>query len=131
MGAGYLKFLFKTIMSELRKSVGKRFHGKRIHRSAGAIAGFASALSVLVGVLAGYATPKGWGRVSMALHLTKKPLIMKLAPILTGVSVAVATLAGLLGFYLWVVERPKILQTIKSTSPDRRYLFLPRKSTAA
>ncbi len=43
----------------------------------------------------------------MALHMTKKPLIMKLAPILTGVSVTIATMAGLLGFYLWVVERPE------------------------
>jgi hypothetical protein len=81
--------------------------GKRLHRSAGAVAGFASALSVLIGTLAGYATPKGWGRVSMALHLTHKPFLLRLAPVITGVAVALATAAGLLGFYLWMTERPE------------------------
>jgi hypothetical protein len=41
----------------------------------------------------------------MALHMTKKPFIVKLAPLLTGASVAIATAAGLLGFYLWVMDR--------------------------
>jgi hypothetical protein len=41
----------------------------------------------------------------MALHITKKPFIVKLAPLLTGASVAIATAAGLLGFYLWITER--------------------------
>ena len=80
--------------------------GKRLHRSAGAVAGFASALSVLIGTLAGYATPKGFGRVTMALHLTHKPFLVRVAPVITGVAVALATAAGLLGFYLWVTERP-------------------------
>jgi len=80
--------------------------GKRLHRSAGAVAGFASALSVLIGTLAGYATPKGFGRVTMALHITHKPFLLRLAPLITGVAVALATAAGLLGFYLWVTERP-------------------------
>jgi hypothetical protein len=71
----------------------------------GAIAGFVSALSVIVGTLAAQATPKGWGRITMALHMTKKPFIVKLAPIITGVSVAVVTAASLLGFYLWLVDR--------------------------
>jgi hypothetical protein len=78
---------------------------KRIHRSIGAIAGFVSALSVIVGMLAAQATPKGWGRVTMALHMTKKPFILKLAPVITGVSVAIVTAASLLGFYLWLVDR--------------------------
>jgi hypothetical protein len=80
--------------------------GKRLHRSAGAVAGFASALSVLIGTLAGYATPKGFGRVTMALHITHKPFLLRLAPLITGVAVALATAAGLLGFYLWITERP-------------------------
>lgn len=71
----------------------------------GAIAGFVSALSVIVGTLAAQATPKGWGRVTMALHMTKKPFIVKVAPIMTGVSVAIVTAASLLGFYLWLVDR--------------------------
>jgi hypothetical protein len=86
--------------------IGQVLRNKKVHRSAGAIAGFASALSVLVGLVAGYATPRGWGRLSMALHITKKPLIMKLAPLVTGTAAAIATAVGLLGFYLWLVERP-------------------------
>jgi ABC-type spermidine/putrescine transport system permease subunit II len=92
-------------MANLRSTVVRTLQSKRVHRSAGAIAGFASAVSVLVGTLAAYATPKGWGRVSMVLHMTKKPFIMKLAPLVTGVSVAIAAAAGLLGFYLWVIDR--------------------------
>jgi hypothetical protein len=83
----------------------KRLDKKKVHRSLGAIAGFTSALSVMVGTLAARATPKGWGRVSMALHFTKKPLIMKLAPILTGASVAVVTAVGIMGFWIWLMER--------------------------
>jgi ABC-type spermidine/putrescine transport system permease subunit II len=93
-------------MASLRH-LGKILSNPRVHRSTGAIAGFASALSVLVGLLAGYATPKGWGRLAMALHITRKPLIMKLAPLVTGVAVGIATAAGLLGFYMWLVEKPK------------------------
>jgi ABC-type spermidine/putrescine transport system permease subunit II len=78
---------------------------KRIHKSIGAIAGFVSALSVIVGTLAAQATPKGWGRITMALHMTKKPFIVKIAPVITGVSVAIVTAASLLGFYLWLVDR--------------------------
>jgi hypothetical protein len=33
---------------------------------------------------------------------------LKLAPVITGVSVALATAAGLLGFYLWVIDRPDV-----------------------
>jgi hypothetical protein len=100
-------------MTDLRSTVAKALGNKKVHRSFGAIAGFASALSVIVGTLAAYATPKGWGRVTMALHMTKKPFIVKLAPLLTGASVAIATAAGLLGFYLWVTDR-------QSDAPDHK-----------
>jgi hypothetical protein len=99
--------LDKTKMTPFRMTLATALQGKRLHRSAGAVAGFASALSVLVGAVAGYATPKGWGRVSMALHLTHKPFLLRLAPVITGVAVALATAAGLLGFYLWVTEHPE------------------------
>ena len=92
-------------MSDLHSIVAKTIGSKNVHRSVGAIAGLASALSVIVGTLAGYATPRGWGRVTMALHITKKPFIVKLVPLLTGASVAIATAAGLLGFYLWLADR--------------------------
>jgi len=83
----------------------KNLDKKKVHRSMGAIGGFTSAVSVIVGTLAARFTPHGWGRVSMALHMTKKPFILKLAPLLTGVSVALVTAVGIMGFYLWLVER--------------------------
>ena len=83
----------------------QRLDKKKVHRSLGALAGLTSSVSVIVGMLAARATPKGWGRVSMALHMTKKPLIMKLAPLLTGVSVAIVTAVGIMGFWLWLMER--------------------------
>ena len=83
----------------------KALSNKRLHRSVAALAGLTSALSVLVGLLAAFATPHGWGRVTMVLHITKKPLILKIAPYITGVSMAVATAAGLLGFYIWMADR--------------------------
>ena len=94
-------------MNPLRDRLVKTLRSKRVHRSAGALAGFASAMSVLVGTLAAHATPKGWGRLSMALHLTKKPFLLKLAPLITGVAVALATAAGIIGFYIWLMDRPE------------------------
>lgn len=78
---------------------------KKVHRSLGAIAGLTSAISFIVGALATRVTPKGWGHVTMALHMTKKPLIMKLAPIITGSSAAVVTAVGIIGFWIWLIER--------------------------
>jgi len=92
-------------LPRLSPMVLKRLDKKKVHRSLGAIAGFTSAVSVIVGTLAARSTPRGWGHVTMALHLTKKPFIMKLAPILTGASVAVVTAVGIMGFYIWLVER--------------------------
>jgi hypothetical protein len=89
------------ILAMILKSLDK----KKMHRSLGAVAGLISSVSVIVGLLAARATPRGWGRVSMALHMTKKPLIMKLAPLLTGVSVAIVTAVGILGFWIWLMER--------------------------
>jgi hypothetical protein len=93
-------------MSNWHATIVKTLNNRRTHRSIAAIASLASALSVMVGVLASYYTPKGLGRVSMALHMTKKPFILKLAPIITGCSLTIATVTGLLGFYLWVLDPP-------------------------
>jgi hypothetical protein len=96
---------FATTMLNLTRYVAKTLHSKKkLHRSTGAIAGLAGAVSVIIGMLAAYVTPKGWGRVTMALHVTKKPFIVKLAPIVTGVSVTIAAAAGLLGFFVWWME---------------------------
>jgi hypothetical protein len=80
------------------------FHHKNLARSIGAIASLAGAMSVLVGVLATHMSPHGWGHVKMALHLTKKPLLMQLAPFIAAFAVTAATVAGLMSFYSWYRE---------------------------
>jgi hypothetical protein len=79
-------------------------HHKKLARSIGAIASLAGAVSVLVGMLATRMSPHGWGHVKMALHLTKKPLLMQLAPFIATFAVTAATVAGLLSFYSWYRE---------------------------
>ena len=79
----------------------KTFHHKTLARSIGAIASLAGAMSVLVGYVATHMAPHGLGQVKMALHLTKKPLIMQLAPYIAAFAVTAATVAGLLSFYSW------------------------------
>jgi hypothetical protein len=83
---------------------GKTLHHKNLARSIGAIASLAGAMSVLVGVLAQHFSPHGWGHLAMTLHLTRKPLLMQLAPYIAGFAVAAATAAGLLSFYSWYRE---------------------------
>jgi hypothetical protein len=80
---------------------GRTLHHKNLARSISAIASLAGALSVLIGVIAAHMAPHGWKHVTMALHLTRKPLLLQLAPYIAGFAVAAATAAGLLGFYSW------------------------------
>jgi hypothetical protein len=87
------------------KSLNVKIYHKKIGRSAAAMAGLAGALSVLVGVLAARAAPRGWSRLGVALHFGHAPLIVKLAPIVTGIAVSLGAAAGLLSFYSWCVER--------------------------
>jgi hypothetical protein len=82
----------------------KTFHHKNLARSIGAIASLAGAMSVLIGAVVTHMSPHGWGRVKMALHLTKKPLLMQLAPFIAAFAVTAATVAGLLSFYSWYRE---------------------------
>src|ERR1700728_2900908 len=82
----------------------KTLHHKNMARSIGAIASLAGAMSVLVGFIATHLAPHGIGRVKMVLHLTKKPLIMELAPYIAAFAVTAATVAGLLSFYSWYRE---------------------------
>lgn len=78
---------------------------KRLSNSTAALAGLASAVSVLVGVIAAHFAPHGWLRIASALHLHRQPMIVKIAPMVTGMAVTVATAAGLIKFYSWCVER--------------------------
>ena len=94
-----------------------RLHHKNLARSAAALAGLASAVSVLIGFFAARAAPHGWLRLTVALHMSKQPLIVKLAPIVAGFAVVVAATAGVLSFYSWCRERgaePGIKPNIES-----------------
>jgi hypothetical protein len=92
-------------MKNLRGYFRKPLQPRRLSNSTAALAGLASALSVFVGVLAAGAAPHGWLRVASAMHLHRQPLIVKLAPVVAGVAVTLATAAALIKFYLWCVER--------------------------
>jgi hypothetical protein len=81
-----------------------RLHPKKLDPSIGAIAGLASAVSVIVGFMAQNAMGHGWRRAFVALHLARKPLIVRLAPALAAVAVGIATAAALLRFYNWCRE---------------------------
>lgn len=91
-------------MKNLRARLVKQLHHQRLSKSSGTIAGFAGALSVIVGFLAARAAPRGLAKLPMMLHLSSKPLIVKLAPIIAGLAVAAGTAAGIIKFYSWCVE---------------------------
>jgi hypothetical protein len=85
--------------------VARSLQHKHLSNSTGAVAGFISSISLIVGAIAAHLAPLGWRRVSMALHFSKKPLLLKLAPYLAGLAVAIAVAAGLIRFYSWLMER--------------------------
>ena len=91
-------------MKSLREVLSTLEH-KRLSNSTAAIAGLVSAVSVLVGVIAAHFAPHGWLRIASAMHLHRQPMIVKLAPLVTGVAVTIATAAGLIKFYSWCIER--------------------------
>jgi hypothetical protein len=88
-------------MHDLGRYLVKTLHHKRLGDSTGALAGLASGLSVVAGLVAAHFAPRGLSRVAMTLHLAKPPLILKLAPLIAGLAVAFATASGLLRFYTW------------------------------
>jgi hypothetical protein len=92
-------------MNDLGRYLVKTLHHKRLGDSTGAIAGLASGLSVLAGAVAAHVAPRGISKVAMTLHLAKKPLILKFAPVIAGLAVAFATASGLLRFYTWYMTR--------------------------
>jgi hypothetical protein len=91
-------------MHDLRTQWLHRLHPKRIDPSIGVIAGLASAVSVFVGFMAQKALGHGWHRAFIALHVAKKPMIVELAPVISGVAVGIATAAALVRFYNWCRE---------------------------
>ena len=98
-------------LNNLKRRWASELRHKQLSESTGAIAGLAAALSVFVGYLAAHAAPRGLHKLTMILHLSKKPLLVKIAPVLAGVTVAMASAAGLLHFYSWWLTR-------RSPEPD-------------
>jgi uncharacterized membrane protein (DUF441 family) len=78
---------------------------KKLAEAMGVVAGLASALSVAVGLLAAHMAPHGLRRLTLALHLSKQPMMMKLAALIAGIAVAAATAAGVLRFCTWCGEQ--------------------------
>lgn len=94
-----------TTGGSLRHQLAHSLHHKRLSNSTGAVAGFASAISVIVGSIAALFAPHGWMRVGVALHMHRQPLIIRLTPYIAAIAIAIATFAGLLRFYSWLRER--------------------------
>ena len=80
-------------------------HPKRLSKMTAAVAALAGALSVLVGVLAARLAPHGLRGLAITLHITREPLIVKVAAGIGTIAVATAAVSGLLHFYLWWQER--------------------------
>jgi hypothetical protein len=94
-----------TTGGPIKHQLASSLHHKRLSNSTGAIAGFASAISVIVGTFAALFAPHGWLRVGVALHMHRQPLIIRLAPYIAAIAITIATVAGLLRFYSWLRER--------------------------
>ncbi len=92
-------------MNLLPEPVAKKLHHRKLSNSTGAVASLASGVSVLFGLIAAHFTPRGFGRLSVALHLHKQPLIVRIAPVIAGIAVAIVTAASLLRFYSWWQDR--------------------------
>jgi hypothetical protein len=82
-----------------------RLHHKSFIDSTGAFAGLATAVSVIFGLLAAHFSPHGFGRLAVALHFHRAPLLLRLAPFIAAIALALATAAGFLRFYAWCRER--------------------------
>jgi hypothetical protein len=95
----------------------KALEHKRLSNSTAAIAGLATALSVLVGVIAAHFAPHGWLRIASALHLHRQPVIVRIAPVVAGVAAGLATAASLVKFYSWCIEREEGGATQRTREP--------------
>lgn len=76
-------------------------HHRHLSTATGAFAAIASTVSGLIGIAAVYLAPHGWHRVTLAMHITRQPLLLRLAPMIAAVAVFAATIALLLRFYSW------------------------------
>ena len=97
-----------------------QLHHRSVARCVAAVAGLASAISILVGFAAAHAAPHGWYRLSVALHFKQAPLIVKVAPIVAGVAFSIGAIAGIVSFYSWCRDpRDGAASNVPPTDPAR------------
>ncbi|SRR5581483_4965182 len=92
-------------MHALGRYLIRTLHHRRLSDSTGAVAGLASGVSILVGMIAAHYAPHGIHRLAAVLHFARQPLIVRMAPMIAGVAAAVVTAAGIIRFYSWCRER--------------------------
>ena len=83
-------------------------HHKHVSDFTGAIAGLASAIAVLFGLVAARFAPHGFGRFEVALHLHRQPLLVRLSPLVAALAALIAAAAGLVRFYSWCREHREL-----------------------
>ena len=97
-------------MNEIGRYLVRTFHHKRLSDSTGAIAGLATGVSFVVGMVASHYAPHGVHRLAAALHFARQPLIARIAPLIGGIAAALVTAAGIVRFYSWCKEREEEAQ---------------------
>lgn len=70
-----------------------------------ALAGLSGSLSVLAGIVAAHASPHGFSRIAVAMHLERPPLAVRLAPLFAVIAGIIAAAAGIVSFYAWCKEQ--------------------------
>jgi hypothetical protein len=87
-----------------------QLHHRHVSDFTGAIAGLASTIAVVFGLVAARFAPHGIGKFAVALHLHQQPLIVRLSPIVATGAALIAAAAGLIRFYSWCRERREVLR---------------------
>lgn len=93
-----------------------QLHHKHVSDFSGAIAGLASAIALLFGLIAARFAPHGFGRIAVAVHLHRLPLIVRLAPAVAAVAAVIAAAAGLIRFYSWCREHREAARHARGTT---------------
>jgi hypothetical protein len=82
-----------------------QIHHRGISDFTGAIAGLASAVAVVFGLIAARFAPHGFVRFAVLVHLHRLPLVVRLSSLAASLAAVIAAAAGLARFYSWWRER--------------------------